>query len=203
MNDFDKDDKAPGSEQQIDTVPVGIARIRNEWRAAGLTEKPSQDGDADTEPVIFPEKDGGAGIGDYTLESDEIMNHLALSHEAMDRLINSGEIDSILVQGTDGKPRRMLSESSVKRFEEDSAIDPQAITRAAKAMADANLVESVQELQAEIEELRNTQGKVLSQMKDILLLEVRNLKEQERDLASFVFELAEEVKKAMRKKHGK
>jgi hypothetical protein len=200
MNDFDKDDKAPEMEQQIDSVPVGIARIRNEWRAAGMTEKTSQDGEADTEQVIFPETDGGAGVGDYTLESDEIMNQLALSREAMDRLISTGEIDSILVQGTDGKPRRMLSESSVKRFEEDSAIDPQAITRAAKAMADANLVESVQELQAEIEELRNTQGKVLQQMKDVLLLEVRNLKEQERDLTSFVFELAEEVKKAIGKK---
>lgn len=200
MNDFDKDDKTPEMEQQIDSVPVGIARIRNEWRAAGMTENTSQDAETDTEQVIFPETDGGAGVGDYTLESDEIMNQLALSREAMDRLISTGEIDSILVQGTDGKPRRMLSESSVKRFEEDSAIDPQAITRAAKAMADANLVESVQELQAEIEELRNTQGKVLQQMKDILLLEVRNLKEQERDLTSFVFELAEEVKKAIGKK---
>jgi hypothetical protein len=70
-------------------------------------------------------------------------------------------------------------------------------------MADATLVESVQELTAEIDELRNTQGKVLQQMKDILLLEVRNLKEQDRDLTSFVYELAQEVRNATGKKQKK
>ncbi|MEN6357122.1 MAG: hypothetical protein ABFD83_08575 [Armatimonadota bacterium] len=206
MNDMNNNN-APETEQQTniesEAVPVGIARIRDEWRAHGLTEKPAASPDEEPEPIIFSEVDGGAGVGDYTLECDVIMNRLALSHEAMDRLISSGEIDSILVQGQDGKPKRMLSESSVKRFEKDSAIDPQALTRAAKAMADATLVESVQELTAEIDELRNTQGKVLQQMKDILLLEVRNLKEQERDLTSFVYELAQEVRNAIGKKQKK
>lgn len=207
MNDIDINN-TPESEQQnnnieSEPVPVGIARIRNEWRAHGLTEKPVASKDEEIEPVVFTEVDGGAGIGDYTLESETMMSRLALSREAMERLVSSGEIDSILVQGPDGKPRRMLSESSVKRFEQDSAIDPQALTRAAKAMADASLVESVQELTAEIDELRNTQGKVLQQMKDILLLEVRNLKEQERDLTSFVYELAQEVRNTKDKKHKK
>ncbi|MCE5314540.1 MAG: hypothetical protein ABFD49_11445 [Armatimonadota bacterium] len=192
------------TDTEHESVPVGIARIRDEWRSAGLTDDTTAPGkEADTEQVIFSEVDGGAGIGDYVLEFDEVMNRLALSQKAMDRILSSGEVDSILVQGPDGEPRRMLSESSVRRFETDSAIDSQAFTRAAKALADATLVESIQELQAEIEELRNTQGKVLAQMKDTLLLEVRNLKEQERDLASFVFELAEEVRNAMniKKRH--
>ncbi|MCE5323988.1 hypothetical protein LLG46_11825 [bacterium] len=205
MNDIENN--APEMEQQTNTesevVPVGIARLRDEWRAHGLTEKTADATEDDSESIVFPEVDGGAGVGDYTLECDIIMNRLALSHEAMDRLISSGEIDSILVQGSDGKPRRMLSESSVRRFEQDSAIDPQALTRAAKAMANASLVESVQELTAEVEELRNTQGKVLQQMKDVLLLEVRNLKEQERDLTSFVYELAQEVRNSTGKKHKK
>ncbi|MEN6582340.1 MAG: hypothetical protein ABFD54_07805 [Armatimonadota bacterium] len=194
----------PEAEQNIqngeETVPIGIARIREEWRAAGLTEQKIPPPHADDGPVVFPEIDGGAGVGDYTLDCETTLNHLALSHEAMDRLISSGEIDSILVQGPDGRPRRLLSESSVNRFQEDSAIDPDALTRAAKAMADSTVAESIRDLQAEIEELRNTQGKVLQQMKDILLLEVRNLKEQERDLTSFVYELAEELKNTFGKK---
>jgi len=188
----------------LESIPVGIARIRDEWRAAGLTDKhptTTQDQEkAEDEPVVFSEVDGGAGIGDYTMDIESTMVTLALSHDAMSRLINSGEIDSILVKSPAGKPRRLLSESSVKRFQEDSAMDPEAMSRAAKAMADATLVESIQELQTDIDELRNTQGKILQQMKDMLLLEVRNLKEQERDLTSFVYELAEEVRKSIKRK---
>ena len=54
-----------------------------------------------------------------------------------------------------------------------------------------------------IEQLRNTQGKVLAQMKDMLLLEVRNLKEQDRDLTSFVYELTEEIRQLLPKKKRK
>jgi len=121
----------------------------------------------------------------------------------MDRLVASGELDSILVQGPDGQTRRLLSESSVKRFQVDSAIDPEASKRAAKAMADQSVVEALEELQAEIGSLRDTQGKVLQQMKDMLLLEVRNLKEQDRDLTSFVYELAEEIRSLLPKKRRK
>jgi FtsZ-binding cell division protein ZapB len=205
MNDMENNN-APELERhnnfEPESVPVGIARIRDEWRSAGLKDEPTaavREG-KDMEPVIFPEVNGGAGIGDYTLDCDSVMNQLALSREAMDRIVSSGEIDSILVQGIDGQQRRMLSESSVRRFETDSAIDTHAFNRAAKALADATLVESIQQLQAEIDELRNTQGKVLGQMKDTLLLEVRNLKEQDRDLASYVFELAEEIRSVMGKK---
>lgn len=181
-------------------VPVGIARIRDEWRQAGLVRENTPPAKTAVEPVIFPEMDGGAGIGDYVLDLEMVRSHLALSEEAIERLVASGELDSILVQGPDGLPRRLFSEASVSRFLTDSAIDPDAIKRAAKAMADATVAEAIHELQAEIEELRNTQGVVTQQMKDMLLLEIRNLKEQDRDLTSFVFELAEEIKARMPKR---
>lgn len=181
-------------------VPSGIARLRREWRAAGLAERVIRTEAEQVEPVLFPEVDGGAGIGDYTLGCDTVRDSLMLSQEAMDRLIDSGELDSILVQGPDGVARRLVSVSSFVRFQEDSAIDPGALKRAAKAMADQSVAQSIDELRAEIEELRASQGKVLQQMKDILLLEVRNLKEQDRDLASYVYELAEEIRAALPKK---
>ncbi len=187
-------------EQEEKPVPIGIARIREEWRAAGLVQKPVQPKIEQVEPVVFPEVEGGAGIGDYTLDCETVRDNLGLSQEAIDRLIDSGELDSILVQGSDGVSRRLISESSVKRFEEDSAIDPDALKRAAKAMADQSVVQALEELQSQIDELKNTQAKVLQQMKDILLLEVRNLKEQDRDLTSFVYELAQEIRAALPRK---
>ena len=198
-----EENNAPQTELQTDdkteSVPVGIARVRAEWEAAGLVEHAAKPAEPEVEPVLFTEIDGGAGIGDYVLECEAVRSQLALSRDAMDRLIASGELDSVVIQGPDGVKRRMVSESSVRRFEEDSAIDPEALRRAAKSMADRTLAESIQALQAEIEELRNTQGKVLQQMKDMLLLEVRNLKEQDRDLTSFVYELTEEIRRVLPK----
>ncbi len=187
------------------TIPIGIVRIREEWKQAGLMEvatdqEKSPDQGTELEPVIFPEVDGGAGVGDYTVDYESVADRLGLSHEAVERLILSGELDSVLVRGSDGQPRRLVSESSLARFQEDAAIDPEAIKRAAKAFADKSIAAALEELRAEIEELRNTQGKILQQMKDILLLEVRNLKEQDRDLTSFVYELAEEIRQLLPKK---
>lgn len=191
----------PHSEEEI---PIGIARLRREWREAGLPERVSQTPEQEhIEPVLFPEVDGGAGIGDYTLDCATVRDSLMLSEEAIDRLVDSGELDSILVQGPDGIARRLISKSSFDRFQQDSAIDPNALKRAAKAMADQTVAESIDELRVEIEELRGNQGKVLQQMKDMLLLEVRNLKEQDRDLTSFVYELAEEIRDALPKKKRK
>ena len=69
-----------------------------------------------------------------------------------------------------------------------------------KAMADKEVAEALHDMQTEIEKLRNTQSKIIQQMKDMLLLEVRNLKEQDRDLTSFVYELAEEIRRVLPKK---
>lgn len=206
MNEIETDNapkEEPEKVAEAESIPVGIARIREEWREAGLVEGALPPAKEEIEQVVFPEVDGGAGVGDYTVGYETVANTLALSHEAVERLISSGELDSILVQGADGESRRLVSESSFIRFQEDAAIDPDAIKRAAKAMADKTIAASIDDLRAEIEELKSTQGKVLQQMKDILLLEVRNLKEQDRDLTSFVYELAEEIRDALPKKKRK
>jgi hypothetical protein len=183
-------------------VPVGIARLREEWRAAGLIQPGSESADLaeQAEQVVFSETEDGVGVGDYTLDLDEVRNRLPLSEEAIDRLIASGELDSVVVKSADGTLRRMISESSFKRFLEDSAIDPDAMARAAQALADKSLAEAIESLRAAVEDLRSNQARILQQMKDLLLLEVRNLKEQDRDLASFVFELAEEIRRTFPKK---
>ncbi len=205
MTTDDPENNAPEEEpdngEAHESIPVGIVRIREEWRAAGLLEGESPAPAREhAGTVVFSEIDGGAGIGDYVLDPQDVRDKLALSEEAFDRLISSGEIDSIVVQGSDGVRRRMISESSVKRFEEDSAIDPNAVKRAARAMADRTVTEAIQDLRAEINDFKDTQGKVLQQMKDMLLLEVRNLKEQQRDLTSFAYELAEELRGVFSKK---
>ncbi len=198
--EIDGDSSEPETVRPVDEVPVGIARIREEWRAAGLTEPEAT---PEVEPVVFPEVDGGAGIGDYTVDCETARDGLALSHEAIERLVASGELDSILVQAQGGAPRRLISESSLNRFREDAAIDPDALARAAKAMADKSVAAAIDEMRAQIEDIKSNQSKVLQQMKDILLLEVRNLKEQERDLTSFVYELTQEIREALPKKKRK
>ena len=201
---IEPDDQSPHTSHDEEEVPIGIARIRAEWREAGLTDGSCAPAEAGAvEPVLFPEIDGGAGIGDYVLDPDTVRDSLMLSQEAADRLIDSGELDSILVQGPDGIARRLISSSSFQRFQEDSAIDPRALKRVAKTMADQTVVESLEALRTDVEDLRGNQVKMLQQMKDILLLEVRNLKEQDRDLASYVFELAEEIREALPKKKRK
>lgn len=198
------DELDPTISQAEDDLPVGIARLRREWKNAGLPEHaPAPQEPESVQPVLFPEVDGGAGIGDYTITCESAHDSLMLSKEAVDRLIDSGELDSILVKGPDGVARRLISESSLLRFQDDSAIDPAALKRVAKNMADRTLAESIDHLREELQDLRCNQGKILQQMKDIVLLEIRNLKEQDRDLTSFVYELAEEIKEALPKKKRK
>jgi hypothetical protein len=203
-DDLDKpgeSDQEPAEPTEEEHVPIGIARIREEWREAGLVdEAESEAAPEEVAPVVFSEVDGGAGVGDYTLDCEAVSQLLALSHDAVERLILSGELDSVLVQGTDGAPRRLISERSLDRFREDSAIDPEAIKRAAKALADKEVAAAIDELRSDVAELKGNQGRVLQQMKDTLLLEIRNLKEQDRDLTSFVYELAEDLRDPSRKK---
>ncbi len=173
-----------------DELPVGIARIRREWFQTGPTDERLQA--FDDEPVIFPDTEDGVRIGDYTVEEEQVRNGLALSKEAIDRIIMSGELDSIHVRDAGGRVRRLVSEASLRRFQTDSAIDP--VSARASSSADSSIHQSIEELQLEVGQLRNTSSKIIQQMKDILLLEIRNLKEQDRDLTSFVYELAEEIR---------
>lgn len=179
-----------------DEIPVGIARIRREWLQSGL--KDEQRGSTDDEPVIFPDTDDGVRIGDYTLEEDQVRESLSLSKEAIDRIILSGELDSIHVRDAGGRVRRLVSEGSLRRFQTDAAIDP--VSARHSTAGDSSVHQSIEELQLEVGQLRNTSSKIIQQMKDILLLEIRNLKEQDRDLTSFVYELAEEIRQGSPKK---
>lgn len=198
VNSEDRQD-TPRPEEE---VPSGIARLRREWQAWGLPqEEPApQEQQQEEAPVVFSEVDGGAGIGDYTLEYETVVERLGLTADAVDRLLMSGELDSILLQKPGEQPRRMISEASFSRFQQDSAMAPEALERAARAMADQTLVSAIEALRNEIEELKGSQGRILQQMKDLLLLEIRNLKEQDRDLTSFVYELAEEIRSAINRK---
>lgn len=203
MNMNNDDDNSINSHSEQD-IPIGIARLRKEWQQAGLPQHAPQPADTESvRPILFPEVDGGAGVGDYTISCDAARDSLMLSEEAIDRLVDCGELDSILVQGPDGIARRLISESSLSRFQADSAIDPDAIKRVAKNMADRTLAESIDHLRDELDDLKNNQSKVIQQMKDMILLEIRNLKEQDRDLTSFVYELAEEIREIFPKKKRK
>jgi hypothetical protein len=179
-----------------DNLPIGIARIRHEWLQSGALDDRAPV--AQEQPVIFPEAEGGVRIGDYTIEEEEVRTSLALSQEAIDRIIASGELDSIKVRDAAGTVRRLVSESSLRRFQIDSAIEP--ISALGQAVSDTSIQQAIEELQLEVGQMRNTSSKIIQQMKDILLLEIRNLKEQDRDLASFVYELAEEIRKTLPRK---
>ena len=188
----------PEEAQDTGGVPSGIVRLRKEW-GADVFDSRQMETEAHQE-IVFPEVDGGAGVGDYELALDDVRSQLALSEEAVERLIAVGELDSILVRGEDGEIRRLLSRASIERFLADSLIDPNAISKAAEAIADREVAQAIDDVRAEVRELRNTQSKILQQMKDILLLEVRNLKEQDRDLASFVYELSQKIENLDRRR---
>jgi len=188
----------PEETQDAKGVPIGIVRLRKEW-GAETTDSDKRESEVHEE-VVFPEVDGGAGVGDYELTLDDLRSQLALSDEAVERLVSVGELDSILVRGEDGEIRRLMSRASIQRFLTDSLIDPNAVTKAAEAIADREIAQAIDDVRVEVRELRNTQSKILQQMKDILLLEVRNLKEQDRDLASFVYELSQKIDNLERRK---
>jgi hypothetical protein len=176
-------------------VPRGILRIRDEWRAEGLTPVPGKRL-AEEEPIVFTETDGQA-VGDYTLTIEQVREELGLSHEAMQRLLASGELDSVLVRRGENV-ERLISESSVARFQADTGLDP-AVAERLKLLSNESLAQAVQALREELDQVKQTHGRQLQQMKDVLLLELRNLKEQDRDLTSFVYELAQHLQQVLPK----
>lgn len=198
IKNLNTEENKPNAEQ----VPPGIARIRQEWRSSNIFRFPQEEetktSEKEEDVIVFPEIDGVVGIGDYTLDKETVREHLALSESALERIIKTGEIDSILVSDKNGNVRRLFSEASVSRFQKDSAIDPEAIIKAAQQIAEQSELQAIENLRVEIEDLKTSQSRQIQQMKDMILLELRNLKEQDRDLASFVFELAEEIKNKKR-----
>ncbi|MBI2844617.1 MAG: hypothetical protein HYX78_14580 [Armatimonadetes bacterium] len=177
-------------------LPAGIMRLRDEWARLGLTaSERRKDSRIGLEPVVFPEP-----VGDYKVPADEARALLGLSEEAMERLLSGGELDSILVRFHDGL-RRMVSQSGLSRFLEDSGMDPALSGRSTQSGQYLDTV--IESIRTEMETMKEQHARQLQQFKDILLLELRNLKEQERDLTSFIYDLTaalEEVHPKLRKR---
>jgi hypothetical protein len=184
----DNQDNAGGQEKPVEqkpeNLPAGIARLHDEWVEQGLiTANQLKVPRVELEPVIFPEP-----VGNYTMPVEEARGRLGLSEDALERLLASGELDSIQVRFPDGI-RRMVSESALSRFIEDSGMDSKLATD--MNVATPEVKTALDEIREEVREIRETQTRQLQQFKDILLLELRNLKDQDRDLTSFVYDLTE------------
>ena len=145
--------------------------------------------------VVFSDHPGSVGVGDYTLEKEYVMGLLNVNEDALRRLIMIGEIDSVVVEDVNGTQRRLFSESSVKQFQEDSDIDVKAMEERILKAADNDMLKQIFLLQ----DMVIKQTKYISHLKSQMLLEIRNMKEQNLDLSSYVYELLEEVKKLKEK----
>jgi hypothetical protein len=170
------------TERDAKSLPAGIARIHEEWRRQGLVPPASKrKPNVELEPVIFPEP-----VGDYRVTAEDARGRLGLSDDAMNRLLEGGELDSIQVRFDVGV-RRMISESALARFIDDSGMDP--LLADGLATPSAEVRETLNSILLQMQEMRETQARQLQQFKDMLLLELRNLKEQDMDLTSFVYDL--------------
>jgi hypothetical protein len=171
-------------ETEQEVLPAGIARLHEEWKALGMMPATGKKAPrVELEPVVFPEP-----VGDYTVSAEEARMRLGLSEDAMDRLLASGELDSIQVRFPDGV-KRVVSESALTRFIADAGMDMERAKDL--SMPTPEVKTALEEIREQVQEIRESQTKQLQQFKDILLLELRNLKEQDRDLASFVYDLTE------------
>ncbi len=180
---LEQEPQAESTPQPESELPAGIMRLRDEWVKLGLAPTNDKKEQVGLEPIVFPEP-----VGDYRVSESEVKLLLGLSEEATARLLESGELDSILVKFPEGN-RRMISQSALERFLEDSGMAREVgerITVPAEQVAN-----SMEQFREELQELRELQARQLQQFKDVLLLELRNLKEQDRDLTSFVFDLTE------------
>jgi len=178
-------------DNKINNEPVasGIEMLKRKW-----LEFEAYRGNEDVEKlknVVFSEHPGSVGVGDYKLEKDYVMGLLNVNDDGLRRLIMIGELDSIIVEDVRGTQRRLFSESSVKRFQEDSEIDIDAMEERILKAADNDTLKQIFLLQ----DMVIKQSKYIKHLKEQILMEVRNMKDQNLDLAAYVYELLEEVKK--------
>jgi hypothetical protein len=198
MSDEQMEKEGPeekGPEQIEKQLPSGITRLREEWVKEGLVSSQPAKKPIGLEPVIFPES-----VGDYKVSADDARGLLGLSEDAMDRLLESGELDSILVKSETGS-KRMISQSALSRFLEDSGMSAELSEKL--AFSSEEITSTLEAIRQEINEVRELHSRQLQQFKDILLLELRNLKDQDRDLTSFVYDLTsglEEVYPKLKKR---
>ena len=138
-------------------IPTGIVRLREEWAKLGLNPAKQEKQQVVLEPIVFPEP-----VGDYKVNADDARALLGLSADAMDRLLNGGELDSILVKSDTG-PKRMISEASLSRFLEDSGMSPELSGRLTLPADEvAAMLESLKEEIRETKDLHARQPKYAS-----------------------------------------
>jgi len=143
---------------QPDELPIGILRLREQWRAEGLLP---------LESASHP--DGQAATEEYTLTEDQVLAVLGITARELYALVSEGDLDCIVPDPMAPAPasRRMFREEDIRHYLEKSKQNAVAIGR---ADMDAKPLER-------------------DGWREMLLLELRNLKEQQRDLTSFVYEL--------------
>ena len=175
-------------------TPTGIEMLKKKWLEfetyKGSTEI------AELRDVVFSDRPGSLGVGDYTLEKEEVLARLNINEDGLRRLTMVGEIDSIIIENIDGIQRRLYSEASIERFQADAEIDSEANYEKILEAADKDMLKQIFLLQ----DMVIKQSKYIKYLKDMLLLEVRNIKEQNLDLASYVYELTEEIKSSKKGK---
>jgi len=180
---LEKDNREETPKQPDKDLPAGIARLHEEWLKLGLIPSEPKQQSVELEPVVFPEP-----VGDYRINVEDARSMLGLSAEAMERLLEGGELDSIQVKFEDGI-RRMISQSALSRFLEDVGMSPELSEKLNFPSEEINA--QLDAIREEMREMKEMHTRQLQQFKDILLLELRNLKEQDRDLTSFIYDLTE------------
>ena len=167
---------------QLDELPIGILRLREQWRAEGLL------------PLDASARlDGDLAPDEYALTEDQVLAVLGITARELYSLVSEGELDCVVPDPLAPAPagRRMFKEEDVKRFLkkcQQRAALRQIVTPDKSRDAEP----SASEGDSERDGWRHT-----------LLLELRNLKEQQRDLTSFVYELARELRNGRKPNHNR
>jgi len=153
-------------------LPIGILRLREQWRAEGLLPPESESSAG-----------GNATSEDFNLTEDQALAILGISARELHTLISQGKLVCAVPDATG---RRLLKGDEVRRYLERSP------RRALAVQASGSP-----------EPPTPDEKKPESHLQEALLLELRNLKEQQRDLTAFVFELTEKISRNGHEKRTK
>ena len=150
-------------------LPIGIIRLREQWRAEGLLPLKPENGESRQD--------------EYTLNEDQVLAILGISARELYDLVSRGEIECAVPDPLAPPPSggRLFSEKGIQRYLENCRRKTTAFhTAAAIAQEASQFPSSAEYLDPQ-------------ELQEILLIELRNLKEQQRDLTSFVYQLAEKI----------
>ena len=167
--------------EQLDELPIGILRLREQWRAEGLLPL---DAGVRIDVDLAPDE--------YALTEDQVLAVLGITARELYSLVFEGELDCVVPDPLAPAPagRRMFKEEDVRRFLEKCRQRAELQRIAAPESSRTDEPPASKE-DSERDGWRHT-----------LLLELRNLKEQQRDLTSFVYELARELRNGRKPRHN-